>query len=146
MSQVMDTSKTLRKVRLSSDEIAKALGAIEHLAMSEVDYQKILSLLISPPKPGKRLKNAAKILDLGLPIAPEVCILCRDRVVKNRHIMHVIDELGDLHVSVGEDGNFLIGGSASAEDLFWLRRILQLAYASVAEVAGYGEKMVGGKG
>jgi hypothetical protein len=147
LRKIKDTSKTLRKVKLNHDAIAKALGATEHFPVTKLspkETQKIVFLLKNPPKPGRRLKDVVKRYDeqmLSLPLAPEVCILCRDRVVKNRHIMHVIDELGDLHISMGEDGkHFLIEGSASAGDLFWLRRILQLSYAAVAEVAGYGDK------
>jgi len=147
LRKIRVTGKTLRKVKLNKDEIAEALGAEEHhpvnQCLSKEAMDQIAQLINNPPKPNRRLKDAAKrAQECKLPTCPEVCILCRDRVVPNRHIMHVIDELGEIAVRVDEDGkHYVIEGNASAGDLFWLRRILQMGYEAVAGVVGYGEKM-----
>ena len=90
---------------------------------------------MSLPCPCKHYQlQPADRAELGLPLCPEVCILCRDRTQKTRHIFHVIDELGELSVRMSDDGkHMLIEGSASSGDCFWLRRIFKMAYEAVAE-------------
>jgi hypothetical protein len=61
---------------------------------------------------------------------PEVCEMCE----KDEHVMHCIDELGDLIVRYSPDKkSFFIMGHADAGDLFWLERILNQAHNEVCK-------------
>jgi hypothetical protein len=60
----------------------------------------------------------------NLPKCPEVCRDCE----QGKHIACFQDELGELSISLSEDGHhLLIKGYTEAGDLFWLSRILDMA-------------------
>ena len=145
LPKIRDTSKKLRRVK--PRKIVEALGAelddgIERtIHLNAKDAKKFLSLLNNPPKPNKRLKDAAKRYKKALaqlqplPMAPEICSECIDE----NHVMHVVDELGELYVgSVGT--HFYIHGHAEAGDYFWLGRILKMAYEAVASLDHDGKR------
>ena len=71
----------------------------------------------------------------GLDICPEVCADCKD----GKHAMHVIDELGELHVFVVSKQiakrmcySYTIHGSTEqSPDNFWLKHLLEQAAKSI---------------